>query len=352
MNSRITVRHIAAAAGVHYTTVARALRNHPKLAPATREHIQKLAREMGYTPDPMVSALSAYRMQRQRMTFHGMIAWIDGYQRRTGSSPKRPAAHERLFEGAAQRARELGYHLEVYRIGETETPTAASLDRVLTARGVRNLIVAPQFSATSRLELDWARYSAVSVSRSVGWPRLNLITNDQFYNMMLAVRKLREAGRRRIGLMLERRLVEITGERWLGGYLTARRQWAREERLEPFVFTNPVSDKLLQSWWRENRPDAIVTERGFWVNRLSAALDLRCPDDVDVALVSTGKEQAFAGIRERVDRVGTAAVDHLVRMEHMDERGVPASPLDTLVRGEWQEGASMRKAAASIKKAP
>ncbi len=347
MISRVTVRQIAEAAGIHYTTVARALRNHPKLAVATRERIQKLAKEMGYTPDPMVSALSAYRMRRQRMTFHGMIAWIDGYRQREGVSPKRPASHYRLFDGAVARAHELGYDLEVYRIGESETPTALALDRVLAARGVRNLLVAPQFNASSRLELDWQHYSAVSVSRSIGWPQLNLCTNDQFFNMTLTLRKLREAGYRRIGMLLEQRLVEITGERWLAACLTMCQKWPCEERLEPFVFTNPVSKKSLQSWWRENCPDAIVTEKGFWTNRLSVALNLRCPDDVGVALVSlpfipNPSEPMFAGILERVDRVGAAAVDYLVRMEHMDERGIPMSPLQMLVRGEWRDGESAR----------
>ncbi|RRJ94802.1 LacI family transcriptional regulator [Opitutaceae bacterium TAV4] len=355
MPPRVTVRQIAGKAGVHYTTVGRALRNHPGLPAATRERIQALAREMGYTPDPMVSALSAYRMARQRVTFHGTIAWIDGYPQREGVPPKQPMVHGRLFAGAQVRAREMGYNLEVYRIDpDGETPTAAALDRVLVARGVRNLIVAPQFSAASRLELDWRRYSALAVSRSVGWPQLHLVTNDHFYNVTMAARQLWRLGYRRVGLMLERRLVEITGERWLGAFLTARQYWPEGERLEPFVFENPVPDVLLRNWWERWRPDAIITEKGFWKNRLSVALELRCPDDVGVALVSTpwpsqGQEEGgggrakFAGILERVDRIGATAVEQLVRMEHMDERGLPESPLNTLVRGEWQDGESVKQ---------
>lgn len=345
MSPRVTIRQIAEKAGVHYTTVGRALRNHPGLPAETRERIQALARKMGYTPDPMVSALSAYRMARQRVTFHGTIAWIDGYPQRPGISPKRPMVHGRLFEGSCARAQNMGYNLEVFRIDpHGETPTDAALDRVLTARGVRNLIVAPQFSATSRLDLEWRRYSAISVSRSVGWPQLHLVTNDHFYNLMMAADCLRQKGYRRVGLMLERRLVEITGERWLGGFLTARQHWPHTEHLEPLIFENPISEPTLRRWWRQWQPDAIITEGGFWRNRLSVALNLKCPEDVGVALVSTPAEEQsmqFAGILERVDRVGATAVEHLIRMEHMDERGVPDSPLTTLVRGEWQDGRSV-----------
>ncbi len=347
MSPRVTIRHIAQRAGVHYTTVARALRNHPALPPETRERIQTLARVMGYAPDPVVSALNAYRLARQRVTFHGTIAWIDGYPQREGVSPKRPSIqHAPLFEGAEARAGEMGYKLEVFRIGNEDTPTAATLDRVLMARGVRNLIVAPQFNLESRLELNWQRYSAVAVSLSVGWPQLNLITHDHFYNITILLRKLRELGYRRPGLILERRLMEITRKRWLGGCLATSHDWPARDRVKPFVFEASVTEKELQGWWRRSRPDVIITERGFWVNRLSSTLRLRCPDDVGVALLTVPwealPEPPFAGIRERVDRVGATAVEHLVRMEHMDARGVPESPLNTLVRGEWHEGVSVR----------
>ncbi len=58
-----SMRDIAGKAGVSVMTVSRALNNHPGLAPLTRERILQLAGELGYRPNPMVSALMRSRRQ-------------------------------------------------------------------------------------------------------------------------------------------------------------------------------------------------------------------------------------------------------------------------------------------------
>lgn len=340
MNQRITLRDIAKAAGVHYTTVARALRNSPALPIATRQRIQAIADELGYTPDPMMSALSSYRLSRRKESYQGVIGWIDGY-----SSP--PPISKAMFEGAKERAGEMGYNLESFRGDSSSgTRTEESLNRVLLARGVRNLIIAPHFSANSKLDLDWKLYSAVSVSLSVAWPPLNLITNDQFYNITLTMAQLRKLGYRRIGFILERRLVEITAKRWLGGYLASQQELAPKDRLEPLIFDNFPSPEVLRCWWKRWKPDALVTEEFLWRKKLSQVLNLRCPDEIGIAALSLRQDSAgnetMSGIQERHDLVGAFAIEHLVRMEHMDERGIPASPFMTLVQGEWVDARSTR----------
>ena len=46
-----TVRQLAELAGVSRTTISLALRNHPSISLKTRERIQQLADEHGYTSD-------------------------------------------------------------------------------------------------------------------------------------------------------------------------------------------------------------------------------------------------------------------------------------------------------------
>lgn len=48
---RVTQKTIADAAGLAITTVSKALAGDPKIAPETRERIERIAREVGYTPD-------------------------------------------------------------------------------------------------------------------------------------------------------------------------------------------------------------------------------------------------------------------------------------------------------------
>ena len=49
--SRVTSRDVAVAAGVHQSTVSRALRGDPGVAESTRSMIAELAQSLGYVPN-------------------------------------------------------------------------------------------------------------------------------------------------------------------------------------------------------------------------------------------------------------------------------------------------------------
>lgn len=53
----ISIKDIARAAGVSHSTVSRALSGSPLVKPETKERIQRLAREMGYSPDARARSL-------------------------------------------------------------------------------------------------------------------------------------------------------------------------------------------------------------------------------------------------------------------------------------------------------
>ncbi|MCX7914765.1 MAG: LacI family DNA-binding transcriptional regulator [Verrucomicrobiae bacterium] len=73
----VTLEQVARAAGVHRTTVSRALRNHPGIPPATRDRIVKIAKQLGYRPNPLVSIYQAYVRAHRTPHYHANIAWID-----------------------------------------------------------------------------------------------------------------------------------------------------------------------------------------------------------------------------------------------------------------------------------
>jgi len=59
----VTIKDIARLAGVSHTTVSRALRNHPAIAPETIARIRVIAREQGYTVSAAARSLKTSRSQ-------------------------------------------------------------------------------------------------------------------------------------------------------------------------------------------------------------------------------------------------------------------------------------------------
>jgi len=54
---RVSIKDIAKAAGISHSTVSRSLRDSPLVNPETKARIQRLAREMGYSPDASARSL-------------------------------------------------------------------------------------------------------------------------------------------------------------------------------------------------------------------------------------------------------------------------------------------------------
>ncbi|MDZ4158543.1 MAG: LacI family DNA-binding transcriptional regulator, partial [Anaerolineaceae bacterium] len=57
IKKRISIKDIARAAGVSYSTVSRALNNSTLISEPVRLRIQELARELGYVPDSLAQSL-------------------------------------------------------------------------------------------------------------------------------------------------------------------------------------------------------------------------------------------------------------------------------------------------------
>jgi len=57
----VSIQDIAGEAGVSHATVSRALRNSPLISADVRERIQRLARDMGYTPNAVAQSLKVQR---------------------------------------------------------------------------------------------------------------------------------------------------------------------------------------------------------------------------------------------------------------------------------------------------
>ncbi|MBI5693171.1 MAG: LacI family DNA-binding transcriptional regulator [Verrucomicrobia bacterium] len=335
---RVTQRDLARLARVSHTTVSLALRDHPSIPAATRDRIHALARRHHYRPDPMLSALNAYRVNRRPSRFQGTLAWLTSFETRAAWRGMIQA--EGYFLGAREQAERLGYQLDEFWIGDP-TLSARRATEVLRSRGVRGLIVAPLPVAHGRLALAWEYFSAVALGYSLADPQLHVVMNHQFRNMRHLVHHLHRLGYRRIGFAMPATTDERVDHNYLGGFWVAQQELPTDRaRLERLLAPAFSADVFL-TWNRRVRPDAVVTSasRAHDVIAWLEADGRRVPRDVGVAVASIPfGDRTVSGMDENVRAVGAMAVDTVVGMIHRNETGVPATPWRILAEGTWFQG--------------
>ena len=333
---RVTLADIAAKAGVHVTTVSLALRNSPRLPAATRERIKKLADELGYAPDPMLQALVAYRGGAAARRSPPTLAYVTNWNTRMGW--REVTAHPDFFDGAAARAKELGYNLEHFWMREPGL-THGRLSRILHTRGINGVIIASHVREIDEtLQFDWTRFAAVKIDYFPHNPQLPVVTNDQLQIIRLAMQKTIAKGYRRIGFVMDEGWDITVDHLYQAGFFWEQQALAPADRLPPYLIPNKES---LAAWLRRHRPDALIGKAEFVLPTLDA-LGLRIPRDVafvDIFLDDLGGKTA--GVIQNHTEVGRLAVELLAGQLQQHKYGVPAIPTTTYVEGTWLEGRSL-----------
>lgn len=337
---RVSQKNVAEAAGVHVTTVSLALKNSPRLPLETREKIQRVAREMGYQPDPMLSALTIYRRKVHKPYFQGTLAWLDNLK--NSVHPPAKVRYRDYWEGAVERCNELGYQIEEF---STEDMSLSRISKVLKARGISCILLPPQGRHLSHLKFDWENFCALSFGFSLAYPRLHLVTNAQYRAARLAVRTIRSYGYRRIGFTSLHVIEMRTDQNFSSGYL-AEHRFGRREPLPIFEFDDAqktVRKTFLRDftkWFKANKPDAIISLDHEVANAMKA-LNIAPSECAYASLHLDSLHAGVAGIYQNDKLVGRAAVDYLVDMFNRNERGVPAVPYRMLVEGTWVDGSTL-----------
>lgn len=329
---RTTVRDIAQATGVHYSTVSMALRNSPRLRAETRKKIQKAAKALGYVPDPMLSALNAYRRANTTPKFQAVIAWINNWPERD----KLRDVFGSYYEGARKRAHQAGYLLEEFWM-HSPGMTPERLYRILKARNIQALLIAPQPHPHMNPQINFADYSAVAFGYSMEPSVLHVVTNHHFYSVILALTHLSQLGYRRIGLYIGEEWDDKSGNACLGATLFFQHK-------HPEVtcyFSKGESFTTLGKWLAKIKPDVVVSfdslEHGI------RELGYSIPRDIGFASLDRRPENKhLSGIDQNGFMIGQKAVDVLIGMIHRGERGVPAVPFRTLLESTWAPGTTLR----------
>ena len=332
---RVTLRMIAERAGLSLTAGSFALRNNPKIPAATRQRVRRAAEELGYRPDPQIAKLMHHLRARRAPAFQSTLAALT-----TIPEESRLPYIQEIVRSARGTAESLGYKLQLLTM--EEAPEARpDLQRMLLSRGVEGILLLPLRAPRElgRL-LEWSKFAVVATTYAVLAPEFHRVVPHQFNNMLTLCRELMQRGYRRIGLV-EPAQHDRTVNRSFSAAVTWQSFFGGTEPVLPLIYEG-AQPLELKSWFARERPDVIIGSGDADGRAMARELGLRIPGPVGFASANKSDPSIFAGMEERPADIGAAAVRLLASLLQHGEKGIPAVPTVTMVKGEWIDGRSVR----------
>lgn len=324
-------------------TVSRVLRNHPRVAAATRSRVLQWAKKIGYAPDPHVARLMARVRSYRRRRAEAVIALVRDDT--AGDELLDSAYHYVALQDINSRAEQHGYRAEEFRLNR-KTMTVERLQRILESRGIEGLIVSPQSSLSIGMELDYSRFAAVTLGYGLTQPALHRASTNMTRGIVQVTGELALRGYRRIGLAVSHWIDARSDHTYSGAMLNYQRQIPSRDRVPLLLFpkNNIAHDEHdFCTWVKRHRPDVIISFDTYVPDWLTRKLKLSIPDQIGLVVHDWLEWHVnFAGISHRRPQVAAAAVDFLATMLMQNERGVPAIPRQVLVPPAWIDGPSIR----------
>ncbi len=327
---RVTLQSVADAAGVSVMTVSRALRNHPEVSPETAARLRKIARSLGYRPNPLVSVLMENVRRGGRDGASANLAFLHAGP--TRSHWKTLPHYRELFAGVKARAGELGFGLETLWIDDPALTPSSPL-RQLQARGVRGVILGPVFRP--RLDFDFSAFAVVATGLSLKEPLFHRVATNQQASIQMALERLRAAGHRRTGFVLSEATDDRYDHQWLGAAWAEYHTSPVKERVPPLVLRGIGQVHLLEPWVRRYRPDSLLVTSHF-VPPYLRGLGLKNPPAIAHLMWEPDHSSVPGLARDRL-RIGASAVNMVAAMLARNERGVPDSAELLLVSPKWMD---------------
>jgi len=323
-----TLREVAKEAGVSLASASYALRGHPTVSAETQRTVAAVAARMGYRVNPQLAAFMQARRTGRSMRADATVALVYG-------GPKLPVEGASYFglclRGIRALAVERGYALDMIRWNASKDGAATKLARVLDQRGIRGLLLMPADDVSRwTLPLDWTRFFGVALDHSLTGVSVHRVTDHHAADMATALGRVKEAGWRRPGLVLDPRNNDRTLEMRLGAYL-ARVTHDFPEAPPPLLVASGTQRlAAVRGWMKTHRPDGILsTERGLE--------DVIGKETPLVSLTNYTQAEKHPGILIDGEGVGRTAAFLLFSLLENPRTGTGLRPQTILIEGRWQE---------------
>jgi DNA-binding LacI/PurR family transcriptional regulator len=333
----INMRIIAEKAGVSTATVSMALRGIGRITPATRDRVRAAAAELGYQVSPILS--SAFKLARQpdQSRYKETLAAILEFPLDSSASYQSV-----ICEHAVERGKSLGYKVEAFVLSGRPADHRR-LNRLLQARGIRGLIILPRLEHRfPRLHLDWSKYAAVEIGRTLWDPRgLHRVDRPVYYEILEAFHLLKKSGFRRIGMAVEPTADLMRQKVYMAACHVAQEKLPKRQVIPPLSGCGPWGEGTFRTWFKRFHPDVVIIHSLKGVPAWLEAMGLRVPEDVSI--FGCNASAGFTGLASNTPLLGENAVEILSILLERDQLGLAENPYNWLVMAKWRQGKTLSK---------
>lgn len=342
--ARVTMRTIALRCGVSKNTVSLALRGDPQIPMETRRRIEKVAKALGYSKNPVVAQLMTELRKERPAAYRRTFALLNANQE-PDAFEKHPTVPT-YIAGCRRRAEFHGYRFDQFWLHDPKL-NGERLTRVLKARGIRGALIVGLMNENhlpDRFASLWSEQPCVVTGVRTHNPTLPFCCVDHHALVMEAVEQALALGYRRPALVVDERIDDLVDHRFSSGMWVGQQVIPVENRIPGFL---PVESSrrdrtAFASWLQTYKPDVLFTLYNFvktWVEALGYVV----PRDMGVIQLEIRDDgKGWAGMDQHNDLTGEAAVDMLVSMVHNNEEVPPRAPRATLISGSWVPGKTVR----------
>jgi LacI family transcriptional regulator len=347
--SNPSMSDVARSAGVSKNTVSLALRGSARISVATRDRVLEAARELGYTTNSTVSHLMAQLRQNRAAGYQSTLAILNANEMRHAFT--RHKTIPRYVLGCQRRASQLGYRLDEFWMHERDM-SASRWISMFRARNIRGILIVGLMDSNrlpSALGPLWEEFPAVVTGVRTRSPVLSFACSDHHSLAFEAMEKACALGYKRPALVIDNVIDELTDGRFTAGFLASQsRLLSLRNRTTPFYDVSLARKDLstFEKWFAKNRPDLIFTlyhEVQRWLDQMGFSV----PRDLGLVQYEWRPDHnQWAGMDQRNDLVGEAAIDMIISKIHNNEKGIPDHPRATLIASHWVDGQTVRSQAA------
>lgn len=316
-----------------------ALRGDKRISEVRRTQINKKAKELGYIPNPMITALMTNLKRKTKQNAGTAIAFVyfnDSY----GVFKVDPFMGQ-LLKGCKKRLSELGYQFTLMNAKDVNK-RYRHYNRVLSTRQVAGVLI-PSVPLEIHPELlDFSNLSAVKLGYTCPALLTHRVVPYHSQAIRHTIRELKNRGYKRLGFFFAATLDRHTNEETVAIAMRHNLE-SKDSSLPIHFYKHEDPDELLRDYVRTNKPDVIISDEINILTRLEGS-GIRVPEDVEFCCINIHESDAdVAGFFLNTPLVGEEMVNFIDSLIRQNKRGLPESPLTLKISGKWIGGRTLRQ---------